>query len=55
MKLTRISILIALALSTVIIVLVLLTITRPSLFNSDLIVKDPPELSLPEGTRAHLG
>ena len=54
MKSTRISILIVLVLSIVIVVLVLLTITRPSLFNPALIVKDPPELSLPEGARAHL-
>ena len=55
MKLTRISKLIVLVLSIAIIVLVLLAIFRPSLFNPDLIVKDPPELSLPEGARAHLG
>lgn len=54
MKSTRISKLIVLVLSTAIIVLVLLTITRSSLFNPDPIVKDPPELSLPEGARAHL-
>ena len=55
MKSTRISKPIVLVLLTAIIVLVLLAIFRPSLFNPDLIVKDPPELSLPEGAKVRLG
>ena len=55
MKSTRISILIVLVLSTVIIVLVLLTIFQPALFNPDLIVKDSSELSVPEGAKARFG
>ena len=55
MKSTQISMLIVLVLSAVIIVLVLLTITRPTLFNPDLIVKDSSELSLLEGAKARPG
>ena len=55
MKSTQFSILIVLVLSIAVTVLVLLTIFRPALFQPDIFVQDSPELSLPEGAKAHLG
>ena len=55
MKSTKFSILISLVLSIAIVVLVILTIARPSLFQPDIFVQDTPELSLPEGAKARFG